>query len=320
MAVVEAVFHLAGVLAGVVVALVGLLLTFGLWSIGRRSQRRLPDEAGLPAAWRRHGITPLPDAHPALLEAAVRLDEGDVDKGHEALGLPGGFGVRLAGRLDDWFVGDVWNVNSVTSSGERVTSATVQVRAVAALPLDRTAPRVLVGRERGLRLLADAVGLDDVLLESDEFNRSFRIRAESREAAFAVVTPQVIDGLQRARGHFVLEVGDDLLTLVEVSGRGGRPARGQAGALDDLVTAMRGIAAGTRPHTWPEASPTWQLPRLLPRRRRSPQDVAVDPRAPGTDHPAPPSTGLVGDLVLGGVALGFAVAGLLLAGTNLAAL
>lgn len=291
-----------GMLIGVVCAGLGLLLMYAVWRTGRTSMGRLPDDGHLAEAWRWHRLEHVADGHATLQAAAARIEEHAIHNGHHLLGLPASRGVRLTVRAEEpreWFLGDAWNVTSTTSTNGRTTTATVQVRAVAAIALDRPVPRVVVGRENALTLLADAAGLRDVQLEGEAFNRSFRVKAERAADAYALLTPELMTALEDADGRFAVEAAGQLVTITEVSGIGGRPAAGQSACLEDIVDVAKRVAAGLRPHTWPDPLdvPDWDGDRTRWR------DIVVDDRPPGADHPAAGSGA-------GIRAIGFGVGGL----------
>lgn len=259
-------------------AAIGLLFVLGGLHVRRTSSSTLPDDTPLLEAWHRHGATPLPVASPQLRAAAARLKPSGVHEGAPLLGLPDAAGLRLAARLDvdghDVHVGDVWDVTSVMRVNDRPRSATVTLRATSAVALDAAGPTIVVAGEHALSLLLDAAGLRDVQVESEAFNREWRVRCDDRAHAVAVLTPEVQVALQGRADDLAVEVADGLLTVHQL----GRDSDGMglAACFDELLAVTRGVAAGVRPHTWPDARP--------PSWRDAPW-VTVDHRPPGMAHP-----------------------------------
>lgn len=285
---------------GGVFTAMGLLFVFGGLYVRRTSSSALPDDTALLHAWRRHGATPLPDASPQLRAAAARLKPSGVDEGAPLLGLPDAAGLRLAARLDvdghEVHVGDVWDVTSVMRVNDEPRSATVKLRATSAVALDAAGPTVVVAGEHALSLLLDAAGLRDVQVESEAFNREWRVRCDDRAHAVAVLTPEVQVALQGRSEDMAVEVADGLLTVHQL-GRD-HDGMGLAACVDDLLAVTRGVASGMRPHTWPDTRP--------PSWRDAPW-VTVDHRPPGMAHPRTGGGSPVFLVVFGAV---FALAGL----------
>lgn len=263
---------------GAVFTVMGLVFVAGGLHVRRTSTTGLPDDTALLAVWRRTGATPLPDGSPQLRAAAARLKPSGVEDGAPLLGLPDAAGLRLAARLDvdgrEVHVGDVWDVTSVMRVNDQPRSATVKLRATSAVALDAAGPTVVVAGEHALSLLLDAAGLRDVQVESEAFNREWRVRCDDRAHAVAVLTPEVQVALQGRSEDVAVEVADGLLTVHQL----GRDADGMglAACVDDLLAVTCGVAAGMRPHTWPDPRP--------PSWHDAPW-VTVDHRPPGMAHP-----------------------------------
>lgn len=86
-------------------------------------------------------------------------------------------------------------------------------------------PTLKVGLESRAALAADAAGLTDIHLESEDFNRAFRVAGDSR-FAHDVLTPRTMEMLMRTRcadwliaGDLLLSAVDDLQSPDEVSRR-----------------------------------------------------------------------------------------------------
>ncbi|HVE98596.1 MAG TPA: hypothetical protein VNA12_05390 [Mycobacteriales bacterium] len=82
-----------------------------------------------------------------------------------------------------------------TSNGKTSTTRTYHF-GVTALRLPAHLPNLEVGPENVLTRLGNALGLDDVELESEDFNRSFRVRGSAR-FAHDVLTPRTMEQLLR---------------------------------------------------------------------------------------------------------------------------
>ena len=141
--------------------------------------------------------------------------------------------------------------------------------------------------EDHLSLLLDAVGLADVQVESETFNREWRIRSEDRVAAVAVLTPEVQVALQGRADDWALEIRDGLVSIHQL----GVPAEGSglAACFDELVALTGQILAGLRPHTWPDTRPAdW-----------TDAPITVDHRPAGMAHPNSGSPGCSGAFFIG---------------------
>jgi hypothetical protein len=71
---------------------------------------------------------------------------------------------------------------------------------VGLLGLPRVLPWVQVTREGIMHKIGHALGFDDIELESEDFNRRFRVRAEDRKLAYDVLHPRMMELLLHADG------------------------------------------------------------------------------------------------------------------------
>ena len=83
--------------------------------------------------------------------------------------------------------------------GQRASAATSTSRCVMA-QVDGAWPEVSITREGILEKALDLVGLGDIELESDEFNRRFALRSPDRRFAVTLVDARMIDFLLVHRG------------------------------------------------------------------------------------------------------------------------
>jgi hypothetical protein len=86
----------------------------------------------------------------------------------------------------------VFDYSYVTRRGKSTSTTHVAV-AITRLPV--WLPAVRLGPENPLTRAASAVGFRDIELESVEFNRRFRVDADSREHAFAILHPLMMEHL-----------------------------------------------------------------------------------------------------------------------------
>ena len=90
----------------------------------------------------------------------------------------------------------VFDYRYVTSSGAGQAQTTQTHRfSVCALQLPVPLPRLELTGENVLTRLAGALGIDDVELESEDFNRRYRVRADDRRFAYDVLHPRAMEQL-----------------------------------------------------------------------------------------------------------------------------
>lgn len=150
-----------------------------------------------------------------------------------------------------------YQTHSTDSKGNRTT--TTHRFAVAALSLPAYLPTLQVTGESFFHRAASLLGFDDIELESDDFNRRFRVRAADRKFACDVLTPRTMEALL---------AGPDVDWRIEraliVSWRSGRlDALGLLTRLSTMTTVIAGVPS----FVWRDHGATAEVP---------PQAVASD--------------------------------------------
>jgi hypothetical protein len=98
-----------------------------------------------------------------------------------------------------------------SSNGKGGQTTTTHHYAVSAVQLPTYLPRLQVTPENMLTRLGNAVGLTDIELESEDFNRAFRVHANDPKFASDVLTPRTMQ-LLLGRPHFSWRIeGADIL-------------------------------------------------------------------------------------------------------------
>jgi hypothetical protein len=98
-----------------------------------------------------------------------------------------------------------------TSDGKGGQSTTTHHYAVSSVQLPTYLPRLQVTPENLLTRLGNAVGITDIELESEDFNRAFRVHANDPKFASDVLTPRTMQMLL-TRPHFSWRIeGADIL-------------------------------------------------------------------------------------------------------------
>ena len=86
-----------------------------------------------------------------------------------------------------------FDTHSTDSKGNRTT--TTHRFAVCALQLPAPLPGLELSPESALTRLAGHLGFDDVELESEDFNRKYRVKAHNRKFAYDVLNPRTMAAL-----------------------------------------------------------------------------------------------------------------------------
>lgn len=120
-----------------------------------------------------------------------------------------------------------------------------------------------IGRESALTRLADAVGLDDIAFESDEFNRAFEVRCADRRFASAFVDQRMMEWLLEADRRFSFATGGRWLLATG--------PRLQVEAFDGLFSTLRDFHS--------------RVPRVIP---------SLFPLTPPAPEPGSPIVGHAG--------------------------
>jgi hypothetical protein len=131
--------------------------------------------------------------------------------------------------------------------GAASSSTTRVAVAIARLPV--WLPSTRLAPESALTRLAGTVGFRDIELESVEFNRRFRVQADDRAHAFAVLHPLMMEHLLSQPADTWEVAGSHLLVS--------HPGRWDVAEYDDVVAAVRGFVELVPDHVWREhgASP-----------------------------------------------------------------
>lgn len=99
----------------------------------------------------------------------------------------------------------------VTTSNGKTTTTTTHRFHVTAMQLPAALPDLYVGRESVLTRLGSAIGLDDIELESDDFNRTFRVQSSAPKFAHDVLHPRAMQSLIAADCPAFRVVDDNVL-------------------------------------------------------------------------------------------------------------
>jgi hypothetical protein len=121
---------------------------------------------------------------------ADRWSEAPFGKGHSRRASNLVEGIE-AGRA---FLSFDYLYKETTSNGKTTQTTTYRFH-VTALALPAALPDLYVGRENVMTRLGGALGLDDIELESEDFNRRFRVQASSPKFAHDVLHPRTMHGL-----------------------------------------------------------------------------------------------------------------------------
>jgi hypothetical protein len=143
------------------------------------------------------------------LEYAVNDPFGLVDTSFTLFTKGDGRGCEnvLWGRWQDLPVAvtDFWYYDESTDSkGSR--TRTYHRFSVAEVQVAAWMPHVSIGRENLLTSAIEHAGFHDIEFESEDFNRTFRVKGEDREFAFKLVDARMMRWLLSIPGGFGLEV------------------------------------------------------------------------------------------------------------------
>jgi len=107
---------------------------------------------------------------------------------------------------------DYWYYEE-SSDGRGGRSRNYSYFSVVVADLSCSVPHISIERESLLTKLADHLGFHDIDFESEEFNRSFRVRSDDREFAFQLIDARMMQWLLATGGEFGFELrGPNLLT------------------------------------------------------------------------------------------------------------
>lgn len=128
-----------------------------------------------------------------------------------------------------------YETHSSDSRGGRTT--TTHRYAVTALQIPTFLPTLQVTPENLLTRIGHSLGLDDIDLESEDFNRRYRVHANDRKFASDVLTPRTMQALLARPAVSWRITGTDILTWAE----GRITAVGITQALSTLQLVIDGI-------------------------------------------------------------------------------
>jgi hypothetical protein len=188
--------------APLVLFLVGLVVVGALAYLGYvRRQQRI---SACRALATRLGLTYTSgDAHGLLALPFPLLGKGDA-RGTENV-LHGEYEGRTMSVFDYWYY-----VETTDAQGKRSRS-TYRFNCVATT-YDASGPRLSIDEENLLTLLADAVALDDIAFESEEFNRAFNVKGDDERFATAFVDARMMAWLlAHGRDHAFEVTGSHVL-------------------------------------------------------------------------------------------------------------
>ena len=107
---------------------------------------------------------------------------------------------RPLGCFDYWYCDE-----STDSKGRR--SRTYHRFTCALLTMELSAPHLRLGHEGFFSRIGNALGIDDVELEYEEFNREFRVKCDDQRFAFSLFDGQMMEWLLTAPRFEVMEIG-----------------------------------------------------------------------------------------------------------------
>ena len=141
------------------------------------------------------------------------------------------------------FVSFDYSYQTHSSNGQGGTSTQTHHYAVSAVHLSGYLPKLQVTPETMLARVGDAVGLSqDIELESEDFNRAFRVQANNPKFASDVLTPRTMQ-LLLARPHFSWRIdGADILCW--------QHGEQEPAAVTAVVSTLLDVVAGIPSFVW----------------------------------------------------------------------
>jgi hypothetical protein len=130
---------------------------------------------------------------------------------------------------------------STDSDGDSTT--TTYHHTVTALRLPTVLPGLTIGGENLLTRLGGALGMDDIELESEDFNRRFRIRSGSPKFAHDVLHPRTMEHLLRVSDCPAIEfAGSEVLAVTK--------GRSSPTLVLGHLAVLRGVVEGIPSFVW----------------------------------------------------------------------
>lgn len=160
-----------------------------------KSAQRRREEFALWAA--SHGLTYSAEGPHGLDQLDFKLFSRGDGRGWENV---------VSGRWDglDVRVADYWYYEE--SHGEHGSSKTYYRFSVVLAAVEAWLPPVQIAKENVLTRLADHLAMRDLEFESDEFNRTFNVKASAREFAFKLLDARMLEWLLHTAGPHCYEV------------------------------------------------------------------------------------------------------------------
>lgn len=140
------------------------------------------------------------------------------------------------------FVSFDYSYETHSSDGRGGRSTTTHRYAVSAVQIPAWLPTLQVVPETMLTRLGNAVGITDIELESEDFNRAFRVHASDPKFASDVLTPRTMQ-LLLSREHFSWRIeGTDILCWQQ--------GEQHPAAVTAAVATMLDVVAGIPSFVW----------------------------------------------------------------------
>ncbi len=118
----------------------------------------------------------------------------------------------VSGRSGEWpFVAFDYSYQTHSTDSQGRTTTTTHRYVVTSLQLPAYLPRLQVTPENLFTRFGNALGLDDIELESEDFNRRFRVHAADRKFASDVLSPRTMEFLLTRPGLSFRIEGADIL-------------------------------------------------------------------------------------------------------------
>jgi hypothetical protein len=137
-----------------------------------------------------------------------------------------------------------YETHSTDSKGNRTTTTHRYV--VASLQLTTALPRLQVTPEGLFGRIGNALGLDDIELESEDFNRRFRVHSDNRKFACDVLSPRTMEALLARPEMSWRTEGVDILAW--------QTGRLTPVVLMSLTSGLRTVIAGIPSFVWKDHS------------------------------------------------------------------
>jgi hypothetical protein len=202
----------AAVIFGVIVV-VGLIIWYAIQAAKRNRQWAAATAARLGLEYSPKDLVGLDRLAAPLMRRGSRRDAS-----HVFSGAWQGLGVRMfqysytENSAGDQVAGIALDLltRGSSSSDTRDTSRTYTYTC-AAVSLPFVSPSTSVSRESFFRSLGTTPGLDDVALESEDFNRAFELRSADRQFAYYLVDALMMQYLLGLEGKWGFELEGNLL-------------------------------------------------------------------------------------------------------------